>query len=388
MYSISRFQQIIKPVTNGIFQRHVNRHQADRYCKKFTCRDLLISQIFANLSGCTSLRTLESSFNSHTTHHYHLGTQSLRRSTIADAMHKRDVRPFADMAARLMQQCSRSLRKQSEALLYLLDSTPIRLTGRGFDEWCSSNGRIRGIKMHVLMDQLTACPVKSCFSAADVNDIDIGKTMKLEKGAVYVFDKGYCDYNWWYAIHKKQAFFVTRLKSNAAVQVNQSLPLDPERKENIISDEIISFKHKQNRGKGRINHYHGKPLRRITVAREGKEPLILVSNQLEAEADTIAGQYRQRWQIELLFKWLKQHLKVKAFFGRSENAVHIQLLCALITYLLLQLYKKQHNIRADLHLLLAQVSGALFERPETVYACHCRRLKERQRFLERQGVLL
>ena len=387
MYSISRLQQIIKPIMHGRFQQHVRKHQADKYSKGFSCHNLLVCMIYAHLSHSNSLRTLEQSFNANSSHHYHLNVRSIRRSTLAEALAKRDTRPFADMLAELMRTCSRTLRKPTQEtadLLYLIDSTPIALKGRGFDQWVSSNGRISGLKIHVLMNHANGCPTAQSITDATVNDIDQHHIVQPEKGATYVFDKGYCDYNWWAELDNAGAYFVTRLKANAAVQVVERITSfeNPNTDETILADEYIRFKHKKN--SSRPNHYHSKTLRRITVKREDKAPLVLVSNNLTAPAQEIADTYKQRWQIELLFKWLKQHLQLKRFFGRSANAVKLQLLCAMMAYLLLKLYQQSTRTHNSLHLLYARIAGCLFERPQTLYACYAQRRREREVWMEAQ----
>lgn len=383
MYSISPIQKIIKPLAHGVFQRFADKHQADRHSKGFRCYDLLTAMVYAQITHMPSLRTLESSFNHQHRHHYHLHTRTIHRSTLAEALAKRSCAPFEDAVKLLMQQCSRQLRRRCGDLLYLLDSTPVQLKGRGFDEWVSRNGRISGIKMHVLMDAQSGCPLQHSFSAANVNDVDQGKTVTLQAGATYVFDKAYCDYNWWHDIDSAGAFFVTRLKRNAAVDTVEARPSEGD----IEADEIIVLRHRQNRGKGRQNVYCGKPLRRITVKREGKEPLVLVTNCLDKAAADIAAQYKQRWQIELLFKWLKQHMHIKKFYGRVENAVKLQLLCALISYLLLRLYHHLCGNGQNLWLFMAKVAVSLFEREETHYGYYSRRRRRGVSDLEKQGVL-
>lgn len=403
MYSISRFQQIIKPIMHGRFQKHVQQHQADKYSKGFNCHSLLISMVYAHLTHCNSLRTLEQSFNAHSHHHYHLNLRRrIRRSTLSEALAKRDTRPFTDMLRELMATCSRTLRKHTQDtadLLYLLDSTPIILKGRGFNQWVSSNGRISGLKVHVLMNHANGCPTVQSITEASVNDIDQRHIVQPEKGATYVFDKGYCDYNWWAELDQAGAYFVTRLKANAAVEVIEQF--SPSETQNahenshndnkpppILTDEYIRFKHKSN--STRPNHYHNKTLRRITVEREGTEALVLVSNNLTASAQEIAENYKRRWQIELLFKWLKQHLKLKRFLGRSANAVKLQLLCAMMAYLLLKLYQQCTTHSNDsLHLLCARIAGGLFEREKTMYGHYADIRRERREWIDRvQGRLI
>ena len=387
MYSISRLQQIIKPIMHGRFQQHIRKYQADKHSKGFGCHNLLVCMIYAHLSHSNSLRTLEQSFNANSSHHYHLNVRSIRRSTLSEALAKRDTQPFADMLRELMHTCSRTLRKPTQEtadLLYLIDSTPIALKGRSFDQWVGSNERISGLKIHVLMNHANGCPTAQSITDATVNDIDQHHIVQPEKGATYVFDKGYCDYSWWAELDQAGTYFVTRLKTNAAVQVIEQIT--PSKNQNadatILADEYIRFKHKKN--SSRPNHYHSKTLRRITVKREDKAPLVLVSNNLTAPAQEIADTYKQRWQIELLFKWLKQHLQLKRFFGRNANAVKLQLLCAMMAYLLLKLYQQNTRTHDSLHLLYAQIAGCLFERPQTLYACYAQRRREREVWMAMQ----
>ena len=243
MYSISRLQQIIKPIMHGRFRHHIRKYQADKHNKGFGCHNLLVSMIYAHLSHSNSLRTLEQSFNANSSHHYHLNVRSIRRSTLSEALAKRDTRPFADMLAELMRTCSRTLRKPTQEtadLPYLIDSTPIALKGRGFDQWVSNNGRISGLKVHVLMNHANSCPTAQSITDATINDIDQRHIVQPEKGATYVFDKGYCDYNWWAELDNAGACFVTRLKTNAAVQVVERITSseNPKHRRNYLGRRI------------------------------------------------------------------------------------------------------------------------------------------------------
>jgi IS4 transposase len=287
-----------------------------------------------------------------------------------------------------MAQASRRLKREGSELLYALDSTSITLTGPGFDAWTGANRtcHTQGIKLHVLYENDTQIPVQHRITAPNVNDIDEGSRLPIEPGAVYVFDKGYCDYNWWGRIEAQQARFVTRFKRNAALAVESTRPIAAGDAEGILNDEIVRFANKHPRG-GRKNHYQ-KPLRRVTVARpEHDRPLVLATNDLDSPARVIAERYRDRWQIELFFKWIKQHLRIKTFLGRSENAVRIQILTALITYLLLALYRKTEHFTGSLWTLLAQVRATLFQRPAIEAAQYRRRQEALAEFATRQGGL-
>ncbi len=357
-------QEIMKGLPRGAFDRFVREQNADKHSKGFGCWDQLVAMVYGHLSGVDSLRQLETGFNSQSNHHYHLGTGPIRRSTLAEANSRRKAAVFEQAARLLMSQAGRHLRQESRELLYLLDSTSITLKGLGFDAWTQGNStrNTQGIKLHVLYAAHEQVPLLHSFSAANVNDIAEGVKLPIESGATYVFDKGYCDYNWWASIDGQDARFVTRFKYNAALRVEASRPITAADGGPILEDQIVRFAYRH-QGGGRRNRYE-KALRRIVVARPDKErPLVLATNDLDAPASVIAQYYKDRWQIELFFKWIKQHLKIKRFLGRSENAVRIQILTALISYLLLALYKKSHGFAGSLWTLLGELRATLFQRP-------------------------
>ena len=245
--------------------------------------------VYGHLSGAGSLRQLESGFNSQSNHHYHLGTGPIRRSTLAEANGRRKAEVFEQAARLLMSQASRHLRQEGQQLLYLLDSSSITLKGSGFDAWTQDNRtrNTQGIKLHVLYAAHEQVPRQQSFTAANVNDIEEGVKLPIERGAIYVFDKGYCDYNWWAGIDAQGAHFVARFKYNAALRVEDSRPIAIEDSETILEDQIVRFAYRHPGG-GRRNRYE-KPLRRIVVARPDKErPLVLATNDLDPPALAIA----------------------------------------------------------------------------------------------------
>lgn len=388
MYRISRLQEMMKGLPRGVFDRVVEKHRANKHSKGFGCWDQLLAMVYGHLSAASSLREIEAGFNSQAAHHYHLGTRTVRRSTLADANNKRTVAVFADTARELMGQAGRKLRQDGEQLLYLLDSSSITLKGLGFDAWTldKRTRHTQGIKLHLLYEAGQQLPVHQSMSAANVNDIDEALELPLQAGARYVFDKGYCDYNWWARIDSQDAWFVTRFKRNASLRVERQQAIDQADKELILADEIVRFANKHPGG-GRRNHY-AKALRKVVVHRPDKEqPLVLATNDLQSSAGQIAQYYKQRWQIELFFKWLKQHLRIKRFLGRSENAVRIQILCALIAYLLLALYRKAQGITKSLWHLLAELRATLFQRPAVEAALERRRRQRLTEVLRRQPKL-
>lgn len=394
MYTNTRFGELMKGLPRRTFSRLVEQTEADKHNKGFRSWDQLVAMIYGQLSGCRSLRELETAFNNHGAHHYHLGTRSLHRSTLSDANSQRDCQVYEQLCRHMLGQVHRQVRREVTDLLYLLDSTPITLKGRGYDDWAQANHNrfTQGLKVHMLYQPERGVPTYSRITAPNVNDIEDARQMAIEAGATYVFDKGYYDYNWWHKLNQQGAKFVTRLKKNAAVVVQEAdgmREVDDELAAGgtILGDEPVRFKSRHPRG-GHTNHYR-EPLRRVTVAREeGKAPLVLVTNDLARSAEDIAGLYKARWQIELFFKWLKQNLKIKQFLGRSENAVRTQIYIALITYLLIWLYHSETRQTASLKQCATLLSTSLFQRPETEYQVWRRRQRWRQECLARQQTFL
>lgn len=366
MFSITTFSELLKGLPRATFDKLVSAHKGDKYVKKFAHWDHLIAMLYAQMTEAPGLRPLEAGFNSHTSHLYHLGTKPLRRSTLAEANQNRSDAVFNDVVTGLMAQVSATLRSDCAELMYLLDSTSITLKGREFDQWTLENRtrNTQGIKLHMLLDAHSQMPHWHRFSPANVNDVELASDVPLREGALYVFDKGYCSYSWWHRIDKAGAQFVTRFKSNASLACLEQRAVPVDATTVILSDEIVQLKNR-NPGGGRRNPYTA-PLRRITVARADKPtPMQIATNDLASPAMQIAQRYKERWGIELFFKWIKQHLKIKKFLGRSENAVRIQILTALISYLLLALYKHRHAMIGSLWDCLAVVRATLFQRQAT-----------------------
>jgi len=362
MFRISRLQQLMQQMPWGVLDRAVKEHGSDRHCKGFSSRDHMVAMTYAQLSEARNLRELEDSFNQNAGHHYHLGTGPIRRSTLSDANGKRNPQVFAEVALALMKAAGRTMRSQRQFMVYLLDSTSITLQGRGF-EWAQAHAtRTAGLKLHLLYASDGFRPVHQSITAGNVNDVDEGRELTIEAGATYVFDKGYCDYSWWGRLDAAGARFVTRCKTNAALKLVQQRPIAQDDAAVILADRIEAFKYKSNRG-GHRNSYEGN-VRRIEVARQDERPLILLTNDLDSPAVQIAALYKERWQIELFFKWIKQHLLVKRFLGRSENAVRIQLLVALVAYLLVVLYKARHGLKTSLWRVLSLLRSGLMLREQ------------------------
>jgi IS4 transposase len=364
----------MKGLPRDCFQKFVDLHAGDRYVKKFGCWQQLLAMVYGHVAGVSSLRELEAGFNQHRNHHYHLHAVEVHRSTLSNANEGRNPKVFEEAARFLITVAAQAVsRKERKELLYLIDSTTISLYGRG-SQWAESNKtRTRGLKVHLQFESGSQLPVHFEITAANVNDETIGRKIVPQQGATYAYDKGYCNYNWWECIAAAGARFVTRLKKNAAVEVVRLREV-PQGATNIVSDSVIRLANKSNRG-GHKNRC-SRLLRRIEVAREIGDNLVLVSNDLSASAGEIADLYRQRWEIELFFKWIKQHLKIKKFLGENENAVRIQLLTALIAYLLVALEKVRQQFQGTLWSFLAELRTGLFLRVDEE-TCRYRRRRYR-----------
>lgn len=348
MNSICLLQRLLQPIARRQFERLAQRSGAQRYAKTLTCWRHLVALVFAQFMGIDSLRQLEAGFEALSPGQRRgLRVGRLRRSTLDDANRYRPVQWLADVAASLMAQVQQRQRHEAKELVCVLDSSAFTLKGRWFDCWSKPKrtGRTQGLKLHLMLQLPGHSPCWLSFTHCNVNDItEAVQHVLIQRDAIYVFDKGYCDYNWWYYIELQGARFVTRFHSNAGLVVVHEMAVSPEAKQaGVLRDEAVRFKHRRPRG-GHHNEYCT-VLRRIYVARPGhSRPLVLATNDMHTPAQEIAQLYKDRWQIELFFKWIKQHLRIRHFLGCSQNAVKAQILAALITYLLLQLYRIEHGI--------------------------------------------
>jgi hypothetical protein len=377
MFRISRLQEVLKHLPRGVFDRAVSAQQADRYRKTFSCWQQLVAMVYAQLSGVTSLRTLQSSFNAHSAHHYHLGCRALHRSTLADANTQGNEAVFSSLAQALMQQVRGRVRGEAHEFLELIDSTPISLKGRGFDHWTGKNRtqRTQGLKLHIVFGLAQGAPLEYSISAPNLNDLDYARTLSPQPGKIYVFDKAYYDYRWWSQMNQRGALFVTRFKRNARLTLKAARAIPRNAQGVILKDEQVCLPTKYYAG-GRNNAYEG-VVRRVEVVRPGKPSLVLATNDLKSSALCIAERYKARWHIELFFKWIKQHLSIKRFLGRTPAAVRIQILTALIAYLLAVLHAQATGFKGSLWLFLSELRATLFQRPDLELQRH-RRWRQRR----------
>lgn len=358
----SAFSRILEPldrrVVNRIVAEHQGNHGVGHGDGAWTCQRHLKTLIFAHLAGLTSLRDMVEALAAHPSGLYHVGLRPPKRATLADASARRPVAVFRDIALNLIREMVGGARGEGRELIRLIDGSPIPIRDGRF-AWAESDSRCRGLKLHLVYDPRAVQPVHFAIEGVKTSELTIAGQFDIEPGATYVFDKGYTDYGWWRDIVATGAVFVTRLKSNAH---RRDMRPSVAEEESILKDQKLKIGHKKPRG-GATNLLYDTELREVVVAREGKSPLHLITNDHNRTAKEIADLYKERWQIELFFKWIKQNLKVKSFFGRSENAVRIQLYTALIAFCLLRLFQTAYGAcpKGSTKSFLARLKVALFE---------------------------
>lgn len=354
-YVDSIFGSLLKPIDRRRFQAIVDRHDGDAYDKSFRSWDHLVALIYAQLGHVGSLRGLELSFNANAHHHYHLNVGKLSRSTLSDANARRPVGVFAQTFAMLAEMADRRTRREGAEMVRLIDASPIPL-GK-MCKWAKWNGRIRGMKMHVVYHPHADCPRDVEITPANVNDVEIGSQVAIETGATYVFDKGYYHFGWWKKINESGAFFVTRTKVNTSFRVTRRYRVRKRIGDGfrIVDDAEVALTSK---GDSRLPI----PLRRICVKRDKGGTITLITNDLKRTAVEIAALYKSRWQIELLFRWIKQHLDIRTFLGNNETAIRLQVFAAMIAYLLLRLAARVNCVKMPALRLAELVAQRLFMR--------------------------
>ena len=354
--------KILTPINRRKFKTFVNKYKGDFAAKKLRCWEQFVAILLGQLSNCSSLREIESTVKFHANEHYHLGLRgNIARSTLANANECRDWRIYKDLCLDLISNLPTFEKVETENLIKIIDSSPIKLDLANHP-WAEKTQRIEGIKLHLMYDLTNTIPTYFEFSGARTNDIEVGKMIDIQKGCTYIFDKGYMDFNWWSDIDDKGSYFVSRLKRNNAIIELTELQVQNE----IISSQLIKLKNKHLTHQGR-NRCADKILKRVIVKRDNKTPLILVTNDLQRSSEEIAELYKQRWQIELFFKWIKQNLKIKKFLGRSENAVKTQICIAIIAFVLIRLMQnlKEFCKKIPLKTLITIAKNGLFTKLST-----------------------
>ena len=354
------FAQITEHLPLTTFHRCVARYAGAYKVKSFSCLDQYLSMAFAQLTYRESWRDIEACLRAQQRKLYHMGIKSrVSRSTLADANESRDWRIYADFAQSLIAIARRLYATEPFGVdlkdtVYALDASTIDLCLSVFP-WAPFRSTKAAIKLHTLLDLRGNIPSFLHISDGKLHEVNVLDLLLPEPGAFYIMDRGYIDFDRLYQLHEAKSFFVTRAKSNLKAQRRYSHPVD--RSTGLICDQTIvltGFYSKQD---------FDTPLRRVRF----KDPatgkrLVFLTNNFTLPAFTITELYRCRWQVELFFKWIKQHLRIKVFFGTSENAVKTQIWIAVSVYVLVAIVKKRLNLSASLYEILQILSLTMFER--------------------------
>src|SRR5476649_481874 len=354
------FAQVMSLGHREIFRRCVARYGGDAYVKSFSCHDQWLAMAFAQLTHCESLRDLESALVSRTALHYQMGFRGrVLRSTLADANEQRDWRIYADWAQTLIRRARQLYADEPFAVeldqtVYAFDATVIDLCLTLFP-WAHFRLSESAIKLHTLLDLRGSIPTFLALTSATVNEMLLLDTLPIEAGAIYVLDRGYTDFARLARFTAAGAFFVIRGKRGLDHYVAQSRPVD--RLTGLRCDQTIQLRNYSSKRR------YPAPLRRISYRDPTQDlPLVFLTNLFAASALQITELYRARWQIELFFRWIKQHLCIRRFMGNSENAVRIQIWSAVSTYLLVAILKKTWKLEPSLHEILQVISVTPFEK--------------------------
>ena len=354
------FKQLLQHLPRYEFNLCVNRYRGEHWAKTFSSYDQFLCLAYAQMAGRESLRDIETCLNSHQEKLYHIGFRgAVSRTTLADANERRDWRIFQDFGLVLIRTAQELYQSETLAIelkqpLYAFDSTTIDLCLSLFP-WAEFRKTKAAVKMHTLIDLRGSIPVWVAITTGKVHDVKMLDAMPVAKDAFYTMDKGYVDIARLYAIHKQGAFFVIRAKENLKCRRLYSLPKN--KVAGVRADQVITLvTHKSKKG-------YPERLRRVSfVDKERDKRLVFLTNNFEIPAETVAAVYKQRWQVELFFKWIKQHLRIKSFIGTSVNAVKSQIWVALCIYLLVAITKKKLDIQCSLYTFLQILEVNLFEK--------------------------
>jgi hypothetical protein len=354
------FAQIMEHLPLSTFRRCVARYDGEHKVKHFSCLDQYLCMAFAQLTWRESLRDIEACLRAHSTKLYHLGIRgNVARNTLANANARRDWRIYCDFAQRLIGIARRLYAEEPLGIelkdtVYALDSTTIDLCLSVFS-WAPFRSTKAAVKLHTLLDLRGSIPSFIFISDGKFHDVNVLDHLVPEPGAFYVMDRAYIDFERLARLNDAGSFFITRAKSNFRAQRRYSHAVD--RATGLVCDQTVVL----------TGFYSRKgfeaPLRRIKFndPETGKR-LVFLTNNFALPALTIAQLYRLRWRIELFFKWIKQHLRIKVFFGTTENAVKTQIWIAVSVYVLVAIVKKRLNCSASLYEMLQILSLTMFER--------------------------
>ncbi len=354
------FAQLISFVSHNEFNRCVARYNGNKSVRSFSCWDQFLTMAFAQLTYRESLRDIEVCLAAQRQKLYHAGFSGpVKRATLADANEKRDWRIYRDFAQSLIQiarplYAHSDLGLELEGTAYAFDATTIDLCLSLFP-WAQFRRHKAAIKLHTLLEIHSAIPVFIAITSGAIHEVNLLDELQPEPGSFIVMDRGFIDFQRLYRLHTALAFFVIRSKDNLAFRRRYSHPHD--RATGVRSDQTIILT------RPKTATLYPVALRRVHFySAEREQRLVLLTNNFSIPALTVAALYRYRWQIELFFKWIKQHLRIKSFFGTSDNSVRTQIWIAVTVYVLVALVKKRLGLKQDLYTLLQIFSLTLFEK--------------------------
>jgi len=356
-YHDSVLSQVLKLLPRHEFERQANSHDGKRRSDAMTRWSQFVALTIGHLGGRSSLRDIEATVNSQGHHRYHLGSQSISKSALGRANERLDYRFYASLFQTLYQRCTGNVRSHGFRFrnkLFSLDASLIEVSMKIFP-WADYNGQKAAFKLHVGLDHDGLIPAFADLTQGKVADMTQARRMRFPPGSVLVFDKGYSCYRWHNTLTEEGIFFVTRLRRNAQYRVAERRPANPNSA--VTSDQVIEYTATRKDGDPLA------PVRRVGYRDpETGKHYVFITNQFNWSAKTIADIYKQRWQVELFFKWIKQNLKIKAFLGTSENAVMTQIMAALCVYLLLAYLKFKSKLGKSLQQILRLLQLNLFAR--------------------------
>lgn len=352
------FAQVTEFLPQRVFDGFVAKYSGNKYVRHFTCWNQLLCMVFGQLTNRDSLRDLIVAIEAHSRKTYHLGFgKSVTRSNLAKANERRNSKIFEEFAYHLIEVARKKLANDSfeiKGKVYAFDSSTIDLCLSVF-WWARFRKAKGGIKLHTLYDITTQIPAFIHITAATVNDVNAMDVIPYESCAYYIFDRGYVDYTRLYKITNHSAYFVIRAKSNLKFKRIYSNKVD--KATGVQCDQIGKLTGFY------VSKQYPEKLRRIKFYdQEGKRTFVFLSNNMEISAEQIALLYKNRWKIELFFKWIKQHLKIKSFWGSSENAVRIQIYSAIITYCLVAIVKYHLKLDRSIYEILQIIGISLLDK--------------------------
>lgn len=364
-YCNTIFNQLVSFLPKDHFNQFVGQHKGDYYVKKLNTWNQLIILLYAQATNKDSLRDIETGLSTHVGKWYHLGVRTVARSTLSDSMSKRDYRIFEKLFYSLLERCKtitpeRQFRFQNP--LYSFDSTTVELCLSVFD-WAKYRTTKGALKIHTLLNNRTAIPEFLTVTEGKKADISVAQVtrLNLEKGSIIAYDRGYMDFEWWKKLDEQGIYFVSRAKSNNNLFVigQHKMPIG----KGVLADELVILGDYNAMEKQK----YLKALRRVRFFDEKtQKEYVFLTNNCRLASTTIAAIYKDRWQIELFFKWIKQNLKIKSFFGTSKNAVLSQIWVAMIYYLLLAYIKFQTKFKQSLLAFTRMIRESLMFRQNLI----------------------